>query len=114
MTLDLALAYAGAGNLTEASAVLNRALRANPSSLGLTNALITVYVNQKRYQDAAKLAEKMVKLYPGSLRAEATYLSVLILNDECARARPVGQKLHDTARHDFDVLHLDGDLHRQP
>jgi Flp pilus assembly protein TadD len=113
MTLDLALAYAGAGKLSDASEVLNQALRTNLSSLDLTNALITVYVNQNRYQDAAKLAEKMVKLYPRSLRAEATYLSVLILNDEFERARPVGRKLLATAPHDFESLYLNGVLDRE-
>jgi len=113
MTLDLALAYAGAGKLPEASGVLNQALRAHPSSFDLTNALITVYVNQNRYQDAAKLAGKMVKLYPNNLRAQATYLSVLILNDEFARARPVGKKLLATAPHDFESLYLNGVLDRE-
>jgi Flp pilus assembly protein TadD len=113
MTLDLALAYAGSGNLPEASTVLNQALRTHPSSLDLTNALITVYVNQNRYQDAAKLAEKMVKLYPGNLRAETTYLGVLILNDEFEQARPVGKKLLAKAPHDFESLYLNGVLHRE-
>lgn len=113
MTLDLAQAYAGDGKLLAASSVLEPALLAYPSSLALRKALITVYVNQNRYQKAVKLAEKMFKLHSGDLDAQATYLSVLILNDDFALARPLGQKLLASAPHDFQALYLNGVIDRE-
>lgn len=113
MTLDLALAYAKAGNLPAASTVLKQALTADPSSQPLTNALITVYVNQYRYQDAVELATKMYRLHPADFAVQARYLEVLILNDEFAKAAPLGRKLLAAAPHKFETLYLNGVLRRE-
>ncbi|MGA2674464.1 MAG: tetratricopeptide repeat protein, partial [Terracidiphilus sp.] len=59
LTLDLAAAYGKAGMYDDAALVLGEGLKAYPDSNSLTDALVTVYVRQTRYQEAAALAEKL-------------------------------------------------------
>ena len=112
LTLDLATAYDKAGRLDDTADVLTEAVRANPSSLPFSTALVTVLVRQVRYEDAAKLAEKSVKLHPRDLGAQILYLHVLVLTDDVTRARPLAKKLLVAAPHDFAVLYLSGVLER--
>jgi tetratricopeptide (TPR) repeat protein len=113
LALALAQAYAKARMFTLASQILAPALRANPSSLRLTNALATVCVNQTRYQDAVLLAEKCVRRHPESSEAEDLYLHLLVLNHDLDAARPLAKKLLATHSHEFEVLYLNGVLERQ-
>ncbi len=62
LALDLADAYDKAGTLDEAANVLTEGLRANPLSLPLSNALVTVLVRQTHFEAAAKFAAKSVSL----------------------------------------------------
>ena len=113
LTLDLALAYAKTDRLDDASEILTRALETTPSSLPLTNALVTVEVNQGRLEEAAKLAGKFAQQHPSNLGAQKLYLRALVLNDETALARPMGIKLLARAPHDFEVLYQNGILERE-
>ena len=112
LALDLAEAYDKAGMLGNAGDVLSKAVRAKPSSLSLSSALVSVLVRQVRYEEAAKLAEKSVKLHPRDLGAQILYLHVLVLNDDATQARPLARKLLAIAPHDFGVLYLNGVLER--
>ena len=80
LNIDLARAYGQAGMLDEAAATVKDALAADPSSLRLTNALATVYVNQHRYQDAATVLHDFVQQHPDDLDAQVFYLKALVLN----------------------------------
>ncbi len=113
LTLDLALAYAKTDMLDQASEILTRALQTTPSSLQLTNALVTVQVNQSRIQEAAGVAGKFARRHPGNLDAQKLYLRALVLNGETALARPLGRKLLALAPHDFEVLYQNGILERE-
>lgn len=113
LTLDLAEAYDKAGMLGDASNVLAEALSATPSSLPLSNALVSVLVRQTHFEDAAKFAQKSVSLHPNDTGAQILYLHVLVLNDDIAAAKPLARKLLASAPHDFGVLYLNGVLERE-
>lgn len=113
MNLDLALAYGRANDLDQAAAVLNAALQSDPSSLNLANALITVYVEQRRIQEAVNVAKSCAKLRPADAGAQGLYLHVLILDGRLDEARPLAQKLLVTWPRNFDSLYLNGILERE-
>ena len=113
LNIDLARAYGQAGMLDDAEATVKDALIASPSSLRLINALATVYVNQHRYQDAAKLLHDFVQQNPDDLDAQVDYLKALVLNSNRDEARPLAQKLLAAMPHNFDVLLQNGMLERE-
>lgn len=113
LTLDLALAYAKTNRLDDASEILTRALQTTPSSLPLTNALVTIEVNQGRLAEAGTVAGKFARQHPGNLGAQELYLRTLVLNHQTALARPLGSKLLALAPHDFEVLYQNGILERE-
>jgi len=113
LNIDLARAYGQAGMLDDAATTTQDALATNPSSLRLTNALATVYVNQHRYQDAAKVLHDFVQQHPDDLDAQVFYLKALVLNSNTDEARPLAKKLLAAMPHNFDVLLQNGMLERQ-
>jgi tetratricopeptide (TPR) repeat protein len=113
LTLNLVQAYGKTGMLSQAVQLLEPALRRDPSSLGLTKALATVYVNQTRYQDAAELAKKSLQLHPNNIEAQDLYLHLLVLNHEQDAAQKLATTLLATHSHDFEVLYLNGVLERE-
>jgi Flp pilus assembly protein TadD len=110
LTLDLALALGKAGKFAQASDLLTQALRANPSSLRLSNAMATVFINQGHFQEAVRWAAKSARLHPHDLEAQKFYLRVLVLNSDSAAANLLAKKLLTIAPHDFYVLYMNGIL----
>jgi tetratricopeptide (TPR) repeat protein len=116
LTLDLARAYGVAQMLDDAGATLKEALAKSPngpSSLRLTHALATVYVRQERFQDAETLMKAYLDRHPAELDAQVFYLRILVLNEDHAKAIPLGRKLLALAPHNFDALYLNGILDRE-
>ncbi|MGA2350326.1 MAG: tetratricopeptide repeat protein [Terracidiphilus sp.] len=113
LSIDLAFAYSKAGMLDRAVETLTGALRATPSSLRLSNALATVYANQRRFEDASALLERSLRLHPQDEDAQRIYLRVLVLSGNTANARPLAAKLLVRDPHSFDVLNLNGILDDQ-
>jgi tetratricopeptide (TPR) repeat protein len=112
LNIDLARAYGQAGMLDDAETTVKDALVLAPSSLRLTNALATVYVNQHRFQDAAKVLHDFVQQHPDDLDAQVFYLKALVLNSNFDEARPLATKLLAAMPHNFDVLLQNGMLER--
>ena len=113
LDLDLALALGKSNRLDEAAQVLNESLKAYPNSNDLTRALVVVYVNQTKYEEASKLAETLVNRNPKDLEAQRIYFRILVLSGENDVAVPLGAKLLALAPHDADFLYLNGILERQ-
>jgi tetratricopeptide (TPR) repeat protein len=113
LDIDLARAYGQAGMLDDAATTIQEALAADPTSLRLTNAQATVYVNQHRYQDAAKLLHDFVQQHPDDLDAQIDYLKALMLNSNRDEATPLAKKLLAAMPHNFDVLVQNGMLERE-
>jgi Flp pilus assembly protein TadD len=112
LTIDLAYAYEKAGRLDDASAVLEPALRAKPSSLSLTNALVTLLVHEARYEEAAVLANKALQSHPSNPEAQRIYLRILVLKGDTSVAPGLGEKLLSAAPHDPELLYLNGIMER--
>ncbi len=113
LNIDLARAYGKAGMLDDATTTIRDGLATDPSSLRMTNALATVYVNQHRYQDAAKILHDFVQQHPDDLDAQVFYLNALVLNSNRDEARPLAKKLLAAMPHNFDVLLQNGMLERE-
>ncbi len=113
LALDLAEVYGGTRMFNEQAQLLLSALRENPRSSRLAEALIMAYVNQARNQEAINLAEKSLKLWPNNARAQDIYLHVLLLNHDLDKARLLATTLLAARPHDFEVVYLDGILERE-
>lgn len=113
LTLDLARAYGVAGMLDQAASTVKEAMAADPSSLRLANALTTIYVQQRRFQDAAALMREYVQQHPADVPARISLLRALVLNNSNDEAQPLARKLLAASPHDFDLLYLSGVLERE-
>ena len=113
LTIDLALAYAHAGQLEQAVDTVSKALDASPDSVKLANALITLYIKVSRTFDAQRIAEKSYRLHPNDYTALIAYLRTLVVNGDWAPAMPLGKKAVEENPHAFDALYLEGVLERQ-
>lgn len=113
LTIDLAYAYEMAGRMEDADAVLEPALRANPSSLPLTDALVTLRIHEVRFDEATTLGKKALQSHPKDLTAQRIYLRVLMLEGYSPEARKLGQTLLSAAPHDPELLYLNGDGERR-
>ncbi len=110
LNINLAMAYQRAGLPDQAADILRKALRAQPSSRRLSDALVTILATQAHFQEAVQTAAKSVQLHPKDLEARKLYLHVLVLADDEELARPLAGKLLAEAPHDFAVLYLNGVL----
>ncbi len=113
LTLDLARAYDMGGMPDEAAKTLDQAVRAHPSSLRLSEALVMILARQAHFEEAAALAAKRVRLHPHNIAAQELYLHVLVLNDDIKSAEPLARRLLTAAPHDFGVLYLNGVIERE-
>jgi tetratricopeptide (TPR) repeat protein len=113
LTIDLALAYAHAGQLERAVDTVSNALDATPDSVKLVNALVTLYIKVSRTFDAQRIAEKSYQLHPDDYTALIAYLRTLVVNGDWAPAMPLGKKAVAEHPHSFDALYLEGVLERQ-
>jgi len=109
LTLDLASAYEKAGMAEKASDTLVAALRANPSSARMTNALILILANHGHLEDAYQLAEKFAALHPHDADAQKVYLRVLVATNQ-ATALPLARKLLAASPRDAELLFLNAVL----
>jgi Flp pilus assembly protein TadD len=113
LTLDLAMAYGQTGKLNNADELLRTALRANPTSLPLAEALAATLVLQARRQEASAVLETAIKHHPGDLKARVLYLWILVQQDEAQKAQLLASKLLAEAPHNWEVLYLNGVLERR-
>jgi tetratricopeptide (TPR) repeat protein len=111
-SLRLAEAYDKAGAPDKASEVLRNGLRAHPASLPLSDALVAILVKQSLFQDAIRLAGQTARTHPGNLDAQRQYFRLLVVNDDYAKAAPLGHRLLLALPHNFDVLYLNGVMER--
>jgi tetratricopeptide (TPR) repeat protein len=113
LTIDLALAYAHAGQPEQAVDTVSSALEATPDSLKLVNALVTLYIRVSRTFDAQRIAEKSYKLHPNDYSALIACLRTMVVNGDWGPAMPLGKKALAEHPHSFDALYLEGVLERQ-
>jgi Flp pilus assembly protein TadD len=113
LTLDLAMAYGQTGKLEEADEILRTALRAQPASLPLAEALAATLVLQAHRQEASGVLETAIKHHPTDLKLRVLYLWILVQQDEAEKAHLLATKLLAEAPHNWEVLYLNGVLERR-
>lgn len=113
LTLDLAFAYDRAGMQERAADTLEVALKANPSSIRLTDALARVYAKQRRSDAAAQLLQKSLATHPNDVEGQRIYLPLLVLSGDFYAATPIAEKLLALDPHNFEVLFLNGVIEHQ-
>lgn len=112
LTITLARALGLLGYLDRASDVLLEAMKTQPDSLPLADAMVVVLVKQVKYQEAINLLEFMVKKHPGSADAEMQLFRLLVLTNHITQAQPLGPKMLAARPHDAEVLYLNGIVQR--
>lgn len=113
LTLDLAIAYRKTGMLSEDEQTLRQGLRADPGSDALTAALVSLYVDESRYEAATTLSEQIAKAKPHDLEAQRIDFRTLVITGDNAHAVPLGRRLLELAPHDPDLLNLNGLLEKR-
>lgn len=113
LKLDLAQAYDKAHMYPQAVEVLLPVVREDPLSDPLTTELATLYLNEKRYPDAARIAGKSFLLHPNNMEIRNLYLRALVLDHDFGKARPLAQNLLLKYPRDFEVVYLEGVLERE-
>ena len=104
LTLPLAEALENLNYLDGANDVLLEAMRLSPNSLPLANAESAILMKKRSYLEAVKLWSYMVEHHPGNREAELHYLSILVMTQHYALARPLGLKLLSQMPHNWEVL----------
>lgn len=113
LSIDLAIAYNGAGMTDDAIRTITEALQSDPASVPLTSALATLYVKVSRNDEAERVALACYRAHPDDIDAEITYMKTLVLNGDWTPAGPVGRQLLTAAPHRFETLYYNGVLERQ-
>jgi tetratricopeptide (TPR) repeat protein len=108
LTLHLAEALENLNYIDGANDVLLEAMKLSPNSLPLANAESAVLMKKRSYLEAVKLWSYMVDHHPGNREAEMHYLSILVMTQHYALARPLGLKLLAQMPHNWEVLYLNG------
>ena len=104
LAIDLSQAYVQLKMFDDADKVLTSALKQQPTSARVANALISVDIKQFRFQDAEKLGAKTAQQHPNDLATQKLYLQTLVLAGNRAVARPLAKRWLVKAPRDFDLL----------
>lgn len=112
LSITLSRALGLLNYLDAASDVLLQAMKAQPDSLPLADAMVVVLIKQQKFQEAINLFQYQVKKHPGNLDAEQELFRILVLTDHINEARPLGPKLLAERPHDAEVLYLNGVVQR--
>ncbi|MGC2164313.1 MAG: tetratricopeptide repeat protein, partial [Silvibacterium sp.] len=110
LLVKLSVAYSKSGLLEDASALLYQALRANPSSLPLVEALAGVLILQMRVQEAAEIVKTAASQHPHDVSVQVLYLRTLVLANDTAHAEAISRVLLTSSPNDWEVLYLTGFL----
>jgi tetratricopeptide (TPR) repeat protein len=108
LTADLVQALEMENRLKDAADVLNRGLRAYPSSSQLVYAMVTVQARLEHPEEGARIAEAYASAHPHDFEAQKLYLNTLEFNADPKIARPVAYRLLAIAPHDPEILYLTG------
>lgn len=112
LSITLARALGLLNYLDAARDVLLEAMKTQPDSLPLADAMAVVLVKQAKYQEAINLFEYMVKKHPGNKDAELELFRLLVLTDHINLAKPWGPRLLALMPHNSEVLYLNGIVQR--
>jgi len=113
LILDLAIAYRKAQRFDEATQTLADGLKSYPNSVGLTGALVSLYVHESHFAAAIELSKKLARQKPRDIEVQRIYLRTLVITGDSEVATPLAHRLLAMAPHDADLLNLNGFLKRK-
>lgn len=112
LAINLSKALGILDYLEEASRVLNEAIKLNPHSIDLSEALTVVLVKMRHYDEAIAVVHDEAKDHPDNLDVQLSLLRILVLTNHFDPARPLVPKLLAARPHDSEVLYLVGIVNR--
>jgi tetratricopeptide (TPR) repeat protein len=113
LLVSLSVAYSKSGLLDDASELLRGALRKNPSSVPLIEALAGVLILEMRVEEVTALAKRTAEQFPHDLSVQVLYLRTLVLAGDDAKAEALSRTLLASNPHNWEVLSLTGFLKLQ-
>lgn len=111
-SLNLGIAYAGAGHPEAAVDALRDGLNTSPDSLTLANQLADVLAQEGRTGEADAVYTMMLERHPADIDTALNRFRML-MQVSPERAKAVGQDLLRTAPNHWEVLYLNGVLEAQ-
>lgn len=112
LTITLARALGLLNYVEAAGNVLLEAMKTQPDSVPLADAMAVVLVKQEKYGEAINLFEYQEKKHPGNKDVELQLFRLLVLTNHVTQARPLGPKLLAEMPHNSEVLYLNGIVQR--
>lgn len=112
LTIALARALGMLKYPEEAEAVLKEGIKANPESIPLQQAMLTVLVKEGRHEDAIRTAKAILAQRPNDVDAQRVVFRLLVLTQHEDEARPLGTKLLQMRPDDPEIVFLNGLVER--
>lgn len=112
LQLDLAIAYSRSGDTNLAEQVLTSLVKERPSNAHAHSNLAIVYIDEKRFDDAANEFHEALRLGSTDDADCVSYVKTLIILERFAAAQPVIQSYLQRKPNDFDGLYLSGVVDR--
>ncbi|MGA7521506.1 MAG: tetratricopeptide repeat protein [Acidobacteriaceae bacterium] len=110
--INLSVAYTKSGLVDQASDVLQTALRGDPGSVSLMEALSAVLVLRSRYQDAINILSSPAEQHSDDMQLQIRYLNLLAMARSPA-AEPLCDRLLKVEPEQWELLYIKGQLRRQ-
>src|ERR1700757_82038 len=105
---DLAVAYSGSGDISEAVKLLDALVRQDPTSADRHTRLGIAYTQQSQFRQAADEFREALRLDPSNDTTRLSYVKALIILAEFQTASPEIQSYYRRKAGDFDGLYLMG------
>ncbi|HEY2860500.1 MAG TPA: tetratricopeptide repeat protein [Terracidiphilus sp.] len=108
LTIELSRALGLLNDYAAAGEVLQEALKAHPDSEPIMQAMIVVLVNQRKHEEAIKMARAILEKRPNDEEIRIELLRLLVLTDHLDDAKVLGPEVLATSPHDPEVVFLNG------
>ena len=113
LQLNLAIAYSKNGNTDGAVETLSAIVKDHPDYAQAHVNLALIYIQQRRYKDAANEFEQALRLDPTDDVARASYIKTLIILAQPEAAFPLAEDYVRRKPSDFEALYLMGSVERE-
>jgi tetratricopeptide (TPR) repeat protein len=112
LQMNLVSAYSKSGNDDEALRILLGMVKEWPSSSTVHSGLATIYIQQRRYREAATELQEALQLNPADSLVRTSYVRALIRLGDFKTAREILQEYLPQHRNEFEPVFLMGMVDR--
>jgi len=113
LEMDLVMAYSDSGSNDKAAQLLKQMSHDQPASAVPHSGLATIYMRQRRYEDAGNEFQEALRLNPHDDSTRAAYLQNLLLRSKFDIALPIAKDFQQDRPDDFEALYLLGVVDRE-